>query len=810
MKQKSKTVSSVKTGGSKNDLLSSGTRTHVAKFQFSSKGTQKKIFSEKQGPIDWSCYGLKSKYRGEAEREDAWRFWQRQYASSVQLLKDSNLVVPVVTVERHPFYSLFHKRLEEENRLSSSRTKSRLLMKRFVFDVQELWLTNIQHLREHMHDSLFDTEDKSGSSDENRANFNRGNGLKDRRDVKAIESMDSQIQSVSQKRVFANAFHTARLPGVKVVLDYIPEATPTLSGVKPLPPVIEPLLSVIHMHAHHIKGAFADLPEFNASEIVLHVDRLIPSQDYELGILQPDVLWRFSVYYANEFACRYFLSLESSITSYVASRLLKKAEASCNETNLSPSEYGSVVVFTSIVYASEESVAIRWAGNAEKESSAKFIVTILGYSCSHEALKLPNAHRLDLFQSLHLIHSLKIEIAVQLDDGDELFLQCCPAELRFLIENPLAPIDDVMWWTSKDRNNIWQELHNYVSIESSNNPGESSLGLSFIYRARKNISDRIEGALSTAEALSCASDLIDYVRISLRDDYLTNREEKDIFLTNHIDFTFLGEDKEILIDETDFQKKTSTSDGSSDAQEEIDDRQQLIFTGQWEKLSDFGPNLSLSASGGLQRVTFVPGACEYGKSGLWVEDHVTSKNFTQAAAVFFRDSTISTTNTILVNMTLALDVALLFPTGIAWEAHSTYPSASSNVEADGIIPELVGEFELLVRERLLSPIDERASYTTVSFCNIPVEGFDFVPVDLPTKPIGYFRDFPERNLYGFRRRSDVTLLGVDPVLPTMVYGITKTGATSNSISVNTRNIWHNTITITEHINRYSQYTKNET
>ena len=54
---------------------------------------------------------------------------------------------------------------------------------------------------------------------------------------------------------------------------------------------------------------------------------------------------------------------------------------------------------------------------------------------------------------------------------------------------------------------------------------------------------------------------------------------------------------------------------------------------------------------------------------------------------------------------------------------------------------------------------------------------------------------------GFRQKIENTLLGVDPVLPTVVFGITKFGALPNEPGVNSRNIWHSTLSITEHINR---------
>jgi len=81
-------------------------------------------------------------------------------------------------------------------------------MKRFVTDVQELWLTNLEHLKEH--------DPKNISRGKVNEDDHVESGLSNRRDVKAIENMHCQIQSVSQKRAFERAYHTARLPPVMV------------------------------------------------------------------------------------------------------------------------------------------------------------------------------------------------------------------------------------------------------------------------------------------------------------------------------------------------------------------------------------------------------------------------------------------------------------------------------------------------------------------------------------------------------------------------------------------------------------------
>ena len=205
-----------------------------------------KVSQEKQGPTDWSSRGLKVKYRGESEREAAYNLWVSAAFYAQKTLSMDDFVIPTVRIERHPFYVSYYSHLEGENNMSTSRTKSRLLQKRFVFDVQEVWLTNLEHLREHnpVHMYTDAPADKSGakSASNESEDAQRGNGLQNRRDVRALESMDSQIQSVSQKRAFANAYHTSRLPNIQVVLDYEPRPTPELNNIKCLPPTIESLV----------------------------------------------------------------------------------------------------------------------------------------------------------------------------------------------------------------------------------------------------------------------------------------------------------------------------------------------------------------------------------------------------------------------------------------------------------------------------------------------------------------------------------------------------------------------------------------
>jgi hypothetical protein len=90
------------------------------------------------------------------------------------------------------------------------------------------------------------------------------------------------------------------------------------------------------------------------------------------------------------------------------------------------------------------------------------------------------------------------------------------------------------------------------------------------------------------------------------------------------------------------------------------------------------------------------------------------------------------------------------------------------------------------------------------FTTLPHEGIDCLPPEtiVTSLPKGMLRYQDELNKHGFRQRVLVTLLGVDPELPTVVFGVTAQGAQPNVTAVNTRNIWHTSVAVVEHINRY--------
>jgi hypothetical protein len=267
----------------------------------------------------------------------------------------------------------------------------------------------------------------------------------------------------------------------------------------------------------------------------------------------------------------------------------------------------------------------------------------------------------------------------------------------------------------------------------------------------------------------------------------------------------------------------------------------------WEQLAAhsgcIGPSASMVACGGLSTATLVPGAAQVGRLGLWFPNNSSSRSaLTQVAARFFRDSRVSTSDSVLVNLALCMDSALTFPTMLAWEEFSTQPLPCPGEEVAPIIPTLcnkgVDGLLTLLRAPLDSPLSTRLSPTIVIFSTLPKEGVDYASLEAVlafSSPAGgggggrtrrralleatgearrakgkqldgLKRHVPVRNAHGFQEQVAVRLLGVDPVLATVVFGITRLGAQPNSLNVNSRNIWHATLAITENINRYLDLT----
>ncbi|KAL3656439.1 hypothetical protein V7S43_018664 [Phytophthora oleae] len=159
---------------------------------------------ELQGPTSWLSDDLFVKYRSEKDREKLWFAYvelkkqqQEIEARAAANAKEqaSLAVIPIVT--RHPICALFEALQNLENLRIQAETRKRNLTKTFIFDVNHIWLTNLDHFnhRRTRHRIL-----DQAPGDDSELVDPEGRSLSGRRDEKAIREGYSQIQSISTER----------------------------------------------------------------------------------------------------------------------------------------------------------------------------------------------------------------------------------------------------------------------------------------------------------------------------------------------------------------------------------------------------------------------------------------------------------------------------------------------------------------------------------------------------------------------------------------------------------------------------------
>lgn len=704
------------------------------KLATAKKSKNRFLKDEPQGPIDWSTRGLCSKYRGEIERENLWQSWAMANVFAEAASGDAGLILSVAKVERHPLYVLYNKRIELENTESFKRTRARLRMKRFVLDVQEIWLSNLQHLREHQPALLLQERPDSGNY------ANPKGGLAGRRDTESLSGMDSQIQSVSTKRALKASFRQPQLDEPGIVMDYKPGPAPSLVPPPPLPPVIEPLMEGLSISPFsvdeelHIRRLtenssvggrmFDRRPTGNTH--LLFIDRMLPSAQS----LQRDVAWRISIIQKFDIIIGYFYISETDVLAFLGKARVATSDAAISE----------------VVH---ETVAqLPWS---VMELVVKFSISL---SISADNFKtICITIRATLGAEFN-----RLSLEVQSNVAE--LLSMYPAECS----GPNV-LNDYGWWKSSQANDVWKRLlESLVVKEDEYNDEGDPYPMTMILKRPRTVSSGIEEAVSTPQAFSAALDLSKFIVVSA-----SARNGEPIGIAVSCPSCIIHGDRN-------------------------------HFSDQWEQVADNVPSLSLRVSGTLNKNALCPGSQDFGKPGLWFT-YRHDRERTQIAANFFRDSEVSSTDSVMILMSLALDTPILVPTSLAWEDFSEEPAKMPGEVADGVVPVIVSRPNAILKEQLVSPLTDRLSFQAAIFSHLPTEGVDYINLSTPTFPDGMQRHWPFRNKYGFRRKVIEHLLGVDVILPTIVFGITRSGAVPNLTGVTTRNIWHSILAIVEHINR---------
>lgn len=784
----------------------------------------KRSTSEKQGPIDWSHMGIKFKYRGEKQREDAYEIWKSSIGDAQTHLQDEHGVLPVIKIERHPIYKWFYARQAAENAVSNTRTKNRLLMKRFVLDVQEIWLTNLEHLREHQPGQLFLSETSISPSNNDNLHrghntpdedYARGSGLTNRRDTKEIINLQHQVQSVSQKRVFSSAYHTTRLPPPAIKLDYRAGPVSTLPPPKPVPPVIQTLLTNLrfNLHSAESENSVGMLAKDGLicgiqTAVGLQIDRLLPSIDTVR--VSAEVLWRFTVVRSEDLSKHVFVCTEGAVGLYCAAVITQQTA-----DDASKAEEEVIVLYSSplpvpLPYTSAGGdMTVEWEGQVTISLLPPTRSSLHDESVQEEPVRLLLTCNLRPYLADSVQESGQLPGQSQ-QEAQVLSVQISPAELRLLLQSDKLPLSNQdNYWLSPARAEDTFELL-LLLLRLERDTSGMMLTLHDEIGQLRGV-QQAEGMLTRLQAAACVSEILPLLRLFWHQKGSANSSadssaKSDVPMLI-IDAIFGNNTKPPKLkalstpaDSIHPYLPASIGELTHDWQA---DARSFLSTGRWERLLDQACNASLRAIMGPNLAILqhsVPGGSEIGKKGLaFLPDEVEPENEkTQVAARFFRDAIISSTDSILVNLALALETALISPKQLAWEGFAQLPPPTPAELVPQTIPIHANPARL---DTLNSPIEDRLSTGVVIFTAVAVEGIDYLPRDTFPLPKGFKRYVPVKNIHGYREQVEARLLYIDSVLDSVVFGVTRHGALPNRPSVNARNIWHSVIAVNEHINR---------
>jgi hypothetical protein len=94
--------------------------------------------TELAGLTSWSSVDLAIKYRGEVEREAAWRAYMEALKASEDLQQSAHAFFATAVIARHPLYVMVERLVGEENERSQIRARKRASLRRFVLDVHQV------------------------------------------------------------------------------------------------------------------------------------------------------------------------------------------------------------------------------------------------------------------------------------------------------------------------------------------------------------------------------------------------------------------------------------------------------------------------------------------------------------------------------------------------------------------------------------------------------------------------------------------------------------------------------------------------
>ena len=762
-------------------------------------GKPKPAHTETQGPLSWSSTDLRTKYRSETDRLAAYTAYETALKEADTLQVESGTVVAVPEVNQHPVYVLYNELVRLESTRASNRSRARNRMRRFVLDVHTVWVTNLGGLEEH---GQLDTADSPKPPPKRRA-------LPGGRDTEAITNVSSQIQSVANQRTFDDsqsyietieedgtvrrtAFEEAEKKRAREPVGTCPMLT---KAIEPGPEKWtlvngEPAAIAV------VEGAAKGVVEAR-----VFVDRI------RRGGEEP--IWGVSVY---------SVATATTVTTVLSEEVVQQVARKIKSSERSATPIQPVIVHRQGVRVTCGDLAIPALCSVLVKTVEAHVRVVFQFRMTGKAPWKEGSTATYLPPREMTFETSTYEVVARLKKGG------------------LVSATDGEFWRSAGNNEMWREvismmgMEKWAPLEEEEDGGEEKKEeVTDGKKKKRKKKKKEEGSAAaaaattttTTRAAAAASNLTiphhvvflptpqhdesdKTIRIGgLTDDQvfadspLPPRLGVDDYFTcvslgYELSSAITIKDGAILIN----NKAHPTAANVS--QEELADP-----GGAWAKeMFKAMPPLSMRISGKIGFHQMCPGLVSVGKKGLWWPTNTREGHFvenqdddvepevTRPTAIYLRDSTLSSSDGVLVNMALALESPLLSPLLMSWDPMNEAPPQTPHMECECKVPMFMNTPNTLLHHPLESELDARMPPTIMTLTKAEL------PPDFAIHAAHGTREKHRRRAsmfivnHGFRCKVLVDLLMPDEIIPPYVFGVTKKGAKQNRTGVNGRNMWH--------------------